>query len=218
MKISISSSYVGSSWKETTYSWTKVLKYSVAVPGLFIAESQCVIFLWLLHEFCQKSWREVARLWTEHCAGRLSLPEYTSGQVLLIGDRNSTRLLLSVQSPASICLCGRHGLIGWGRRWAQHKLKIMEHFAPKESEGEKYKGQWGKGQQAGGSASRHWARGSSGDSHSSAHSWLMKTGPTCWMSLCSNSGVAFIGEHNDVPCETHKQSLFRWYSLTFQGE
>lgn len=53
--------------------------------------------------------------------------------------------VLSVQSPAPISVCARPGLIGRGRRWAEHKLKIMGHSAPKESEGEEYSGRRGAG-------------------------------------------------------------------------
>lgn len=140
MNISRSLSHIVNPLKRITYSWMNVLKYFIKVTGLFITKSQCVVNLWLLHECLSEIlvWDGPSVNWEPFKPSEPS--EYTSGKVLRICDRNSTMLMLSVQSSASICLCGWHGLIGWGRRWAQHKLKIMEHFAPKESEGKKYNG------------------------------------------------------------------------------
>lgn len=63
-------------------------------------------------------------------------------------DRCSVMLMRSVQSSARICLDGWYELIERGRRWVYHKLKIMEHFAPKESEDKNYNGQTGREQAA----------------------------------------------------------------------
>lgn len=96
------------------------------------------------------SWDDGLEVCGGHSAGwpiwEQGASERTAGHVLGPNLMETAAPVLSVQSPAPTCLCARHGLIGRGRRWAERKLKIMEHFAPKESEAEEYSGPAGQGQ------------------------------------------------------------------------
>lgn len=129
VKISRRLSYLVSLLERDNLLSNKCLKCVVHVPGLCIPEPACVFRVTVTG--CGWETGAGRPIWAPRACGATAGP--VQGSVCDI--RGAECAITCPISP-----CARHGLTGRGRRWAEHKLKIMEHFAPKELEGEEYSG------------------------------------------------------------------------------